>query len=204
MPRGQRLAHISIVCLLADRSSSPTWRRPDFSASASVLRIARGGIGPGRVSVLHVPSEDHDIPIRDVWVYRPDVPDSRTLPVVYFLHGVPGNASDLFAHGGAAVLDRMFAAGTRAVRRGRADRYRPRASRHRMGRLRRRTRPPRDVPLRAASFPRSRARTDATPRTASSPGSRWADTEPPTSRSVTRTPSPAVGIVRGLLPHRRP
>jgi S-formylglutathione hydrolase FrmB len=65
----------------------------------------------GRVSVLHVASEDHDVPIREVWVYRPDVPDSRTLPVVYFLHGLPGTACDLFVHGAAAVLDRMFASG---------------------------------------------------------------------------------------------
>ncbi len=72
----------------------------------------RTGIGPGRVSVLHVPSADTDVPIRDVWVYRPAVADSRTVPVVYFLHGVPGSASDLFGQGGAAVLDRMFETGT--------------------------------------------------------------------------------------------
>ncbi len=61
--------------------------------------------------MLHLASEDSDVPFRDVWVYRPDVPDSRTLPVVYFLHGLPGNGSDLFAHGAADVLDHMFATG---------------------------------------------------------------------------------------------
>src|SRR5579875_2111812 len=32
----------------------------------------------------------------DIWVYRPDVPDSPRLPVIYFLHGLPGSASDVF------------------------------------------------------------------------------------------------------------
>ena len=41
-------------------------------------------VGAGRVSVLHVASADKDLPVRDVWVYRPAVPDSRSLPVVDF------------------------------------------------------------------------------------------------------------------------
>ena len=93
---------------------------PAIVVSATAVRVAPAGtsaaeaasIGHGTITVLHVPSEDHDVPVRDVWVYRPGVPDSRTLPVVYFLHGLPGAASDLFAHGGAAVLDRMFGSGT--------------------------------------------------------------------------------------------
>ena len=111
MPSRQRLAYISIVCLLAGSLVVADMAPAGFTASAAALRRSRDGIGPGHVSVLHVASEDHDIRIRDVWIYRPDVPDSRRLPVVYFLHGIPGDASDLFAHGGAAVLDRMFAAG---------------------------------------------------------------------------------------------
>jgi S-formylglutathione hydrolase FrmB len=73
---------------------------------------AAAGLGPGSVSVLHVASADHDVSVRDVWVYRPAVPDSRTLPVVYFLHGVPGSGSDIFRSGAKTVLDHMFASGT--------------------------------------------------------------------------------------------
>ena len=65
----------------------------------------------GSVQVLHVASADADVPVRDVWVYRPPVPDSATLPVVYFLHGIPGQASDFFNAGGAAALDRLFQSG---------------------------------------------------------------------------------------------
>jgi S-formylglutathione hydrolase FrmB len=71
----------------------------------------RHRIGRGHVTEIQVPSADTDVPVRTVWVYRPDVPDSATLPVVYFLHGVPGSAFDVFQAGAAAVLDRMFASG---------------------------------------------------------------------------------------------
>jgi S-formylglutathione hydrolase FrmB len=63
------------------------------------------------VRVLHVASADRDVVVRDVWVYRPAVRDSRNLPVVYFLHGLPGSASDFFEAGGATALDRLFASG---------------------------------------------------------------------------------------------
>jgi S-formylglutathione hydrolase FrmB len=46
-----------------------------------------------------------------VLVYRPAVPDSSTLPVLYFLHGVPGQASDVFDAGLAQSLDTYFAQG---------------------------------------------------------------------------------------------
>jgi S-formylglutathione hydrolase FrmB len=46
-----------------------------------------------------------------VLVYRPAVADSSTLPVLYFLHGVPGQASDVFRAGLAQSLDRYFAQG---------------------------------------------------------------------------------------------
>lgn len=68
-------------------------------------------VGKGHVSELAVASADHDVPVRTVWVYRPDVPDSPSLPVVYFLHGIPGDSLDLFGAGAAVVLDKMFAAG---------------------------------------------------------------------------------------------
>jgi S-formylglutathione hydrolase FrmB len=49
--------------------------------------------------------------VRSVWIYRPAVPDSASLPVLYFLHGVPGNPSDAFRAGLAESLERYFAAG---------------------------------------------------------------------------------------------
>jgi S-formylglutathione hydrolase FrmB len=63
------------------------------------------------VTVLHVASADNDVPVRDVYVYRPAVADSSRLPVVYFLHGLPGTAADFFNEGGAQRLDRLFASG---------------------------------------------------------------------------------------------
>ena len=66
--------------------------------------------GPGLVEVLHLAAPGQS-GLRDVWVYRPDVPDSSSLPVVYFLHGVPGSAADVFNAGLAPVLDREIAAG---------------------------------------------------------------------------------------------
>jgi S-formylglutathione hydrolase FrmB len=75
-------------------------------SAGCALAVARG-----HVEVLHVASADDDVPVRDVWVYRPPVPDSARLPVVYFLHGVPGTAADFFRAGGAAALDNMFASG---------------------------------------------------------------------------------------------
>jgi S-formylglutathione hydrolase FrmB len=46
-----------------------------------------------------------------VWVYRPAVPDSATLPVVYLLHGYPGTDLDVDGIGLAGLLDQQFEAG---------------------------------------------------------------------------------------------
>ncbi|MHB8670369.1 MAG: alpha/beta hydrolase [Acidimicrobiales bacterium] len=67
--------------------------------------------GPGAVSVLHLRSADGDGALRDVWVYRPAVADTAELPVLYFLHGVPGAPGDVFGAGLAEVLDWAFANG---------------------------------------------------------------------------------------------
>ncbi len=66
--------------------------------------------GAGRVQVLRLrePGSGH---VHPVWVYRPDVADSSSLPVLYFLHGVPGGPRDVFAAGLAGSLDRLFARG---------------------------------------------------------------------------------------------
>lgn len=67
--------------------------------------------GPGTVQLLPLPSGDADGKTRELWVYRPAVPDSAALPVVYFLHGYPGTDRDVDNIGLAGLLDRQFAAG---------------------------------------------------------------------------------------------
>lgn len=48
-------------------------------------------VGPGTVSILSLPAPDAPGGRRQAWVYRPGVPDSASLPVLYFLHGLPGS-----------------------------------------------------------------------------------------------------------------
>jgi enterochelin esterase-like enzyme len=68
--------------------------------------------GPGHVEVLRLASPGQSV-LRDVWVYCPHVSDSSSLPVVYFLHGVPGTAADVFNAGLAKTLDQELAAGAK-------------------------------------------------------------------------------------------
>jgi S-formylglutathione hydrolase FrmB len=63
----------------------------------------------GTVQVLHLRGTGTDARMRTVRVYRPATADSSTLPVVYFLHGLPGSSKQLFDAGIAATLDRYFA-----------------------------------------------------------------------------------------------
>ncbi|MDP9102110.1 MAG: alpha/beta hydrolase-fold protein [Actinomycetota bacterium] len=70
---------------------------------------------PGTVQHLVQPAPDAAAGRRHIWVYRPAVPDSATLPVLYFLHGLPGSADDLadqvdLAH----ALDQAFMSGALA------------------------------------------------------------------------------------------
>ena len=64
----------------------------------------------GTVSVLQVrgPSDRRPHP---VWVWRPPGPDSATIPVLYFLHGYPGSASDPFTAGLARTLNGLLQQG---------------------------------------------------------------------------------------------
>jgi S-formylglutathione hydrolase FrmB len=64
----------------------------------------------GRVSVLWTrgPADKRSFP---VWVWRPPGPDSAAIPVVYFLHGYPGEARDCFSAGMAALLDKRLREG---------------------------------------------------------------------------------------------
>lgn len=65
----------------------------------------------GQVRVLRVPSGDADRGDRAVWTYTPDVPDASCLPVLYYLHGLPGSSSDLARLGLARQLDTLLQTG---------------------------------------------------------------------------------------------
>jgi enterochelin esterase-like enzyme len=64
----------------------------------------------GTVSVLEVRGPTDTLP-HQVWVWRPPGPDSATIPVLYFLHGYPGYASDPFKMGIATTLNHLLQAG---------------------------------------------------------------------------------------------
>lgn len=57
---------------------------------------------------MSIPASDAPGGVRKVWVYRPGVPDSSSLPVVYFLHGLPGSYEDLQDLGVAEELNRLI------------------------------------------------------------------------------------------------
>jgi S-formylglutathione hydrolase FrmB len=63
------------------------------------------------LSVLHLRSPDMSGGERDVWVYRPVTPDTQTLPVLYVLHGLPGEPAEIFAKSVCAYMDARIAAG---------------------------------------------------------------------------------------------
>ena len=77
---------------------------PAIATRAASLRPS----GPGTVSVLALAAPGEATADRSVYVYRPAVPDSADLPVVYFLHGVPGGPDDVFAAGLASYLNTAF------------------------------------------------------------------------------------------------
>ena len=91
----------------------------EFATAAPVLSfvdakaVSHGrvrALGPGTVTVLHVPSADNDLPVRDVYVYRPDVPPGTPLPVLYMLHGYPGHPPAIMRWM-APALDAAFTGG---------------------------------------------------------------------------------------------
>lgn len=63
------------------------------------------------LSVLHLRSPDVSGHEREVWVYRPNTPDAETLPVLYMLHGTPGEPEDMFPKSVCSYLDARIAAG---------------------------------------------------------------------------------------------
>jgi len=64
----------------------------------------------GTVSVLQIRGPS-DLRPHPVWVWRPPGPDSATIPVLYFLHGNPGSASDPFTAGLARTLNDLLQQG---------------------------------------------------------------------------------------------
>jgi S-formylglutathione hydrolase FrmB len=69
--------------------------------------------GPGTVQFFTMASGDSDGRRRSFWIYRPGVPDSADLPVLYFLHGYPGNERAVAQSDLAWTLERLFAAGVK-------------------------------------------------------------------------------------------
>ena len=96
-------------------ASAPSAAAPSASSAPSApsapLAAPGSGIPHGTTDTIELPSGDADGRDRAAWIYRPAVPDSSDLPVVYFLHGYPGTQDDLAAAGFPALLDAAFAAG---------------------------------------------------------------------------------------------
>lgn len=67
--------------------------------------------GQSQVQVLHVASNDPGRTSRSIYVYRPAVPDTAALPVLYLLHGQFGSPNDPFSAGLRTTLDKLFASG---------------------------------------------------------------------------------------------
>jgi S-formylglutathione hydrolase FrmB len=83
---------------------TPRWPSVDIRAAAAAS-------GSSSVQVLHLPSADGDTQTRDVWVYRPPGPDRSSLPVLWFLHGMPGGPRDVFDAGLPHAMDSWIASG---------------------------------------------------------------------------------------------
>jgi S-formylglutathione hydrolase FrmB len=72
--------------------------------SADTPSPARPGLG-----VIHV-TDPADHTSHAVYVWRPDVPETRTLPVLYFLHGVPSDPKTVVEYEGLADQVRSYVA----------------------------------------------------------------------------------------------
>ncbi|HEV7864886.1 MAG TPA: alpha/beta hydrolase-fold protein, partial [Acidimicrobiia bacterium] len=104
------MAGASSAGLSAAPSAGATTAGLSASTTSPTAAPAQPG-SSGTVQILDLPSGDADGKSREVWVYRPDVPDSADLPVVYLLHGYPGNDLDVEQIHLADLLDQQFAAG---------------------------------------------------------------------------------------------
>lgn len=102
------VASIPIVALwaLLDQPGSPVTARAGAAGVAARVPASVAGIH----QVLHV-AVPGTHSTRVVNVYRPPVPDSANLPVLYLLHGSPGSASDPAHAGIPALIDHLLADG---------------------------------------------------------------------------------------------
>lgn len=89
------------------KTPAPTRSRP--TTPRAVPKVS----GPGTVTTLTVASADGDLATRPVVVYRPAVPNGSVLPVVYLLHGVPGEP-DRMMEAVKDTLDKAFTSGEQA------------------------------------------------------------------------------------------
>jgi len=94
----------TLALLLAAAALSATGCAPS-RAGAAVRPAAGQGCPAGTVRTTIVP--DPAGGEREVWEYRPPVPDSASVPVVYLLHGLPGGAEDFGNAGLAGDLDAL-------------------------------------------------------------------------------------------------
>ena len=110
---GRRLllpAVVAVIAATAGSAAAPVRvdeaARPPPGANPAFCQ------GHGRQSVLRLPDRGAPGGIRPVWVYRsvlsdPAGPAAGRVPVLYFLHGLPGSAFDLPAVGAAAIFDHI-------------------------------------------------------------------------------------------------
>ncbi|MDP9102111.1 MAG: esterase family protein [Actinomycetota bacterium] len=121
VPAGAGLAALSLATggLLAapTLAGPPAWAAPGpvlATGSPAPSPTPSPSPTPARsswVQVMNLPSHDAGRSSRTVLVYRPAVPDSATLPVLYLLHGQYGRPQDPFGSGMRSILDRLFAQG---------------------------------------------------------------------------------------------
>ena len=108
------VAAVLVAVLIGEpgRPASAAPLGPDRAGGPRAARAARPPrpTAPGRIEVLRLPSGDADRSAREVWVYRPPGADRADLPVVYFLHGYPGDARNGESVGLPAGLDEAIAA----------------------------------------------------------------------------------------------
>lgn len=102
---------LTCVTLVAAVGSIVVFRHTNRWTSPVVMAHSNRPVTAGSVTTLRLPAADAPDGSRPVWMYRPGVPDSSDLPVLYLLHGLPGSialADDLYLR---QTLDTAFTSG---------------------------------------------------------------------------------------------
>ncbi len=102
---------VGVIALGAVLTRGGKGSRSSAAAPASTVPASPKLNEHGTVTVMQVAVPGDPGVKNEVYVYRPPVPDSATLPVLYFLHGTPGHAKDVFDAGLPQLMDSFFAAG---------------------------------------------------------------------------------------------